>query len=334
MRVAFEEARKVLAEKLEKHGVPAWQAEKVGYEMARNSLEGIYTHGLNRFERLVRNIDEGIVIPGTEPELIHSFGAMENYDGRLGLGITNALFSMSRAMELATEHGVGIVALRNTNHWLRAATYGYQAVEGGFAAMCFTNTIPNMPTWGAIDSRIGNNPFMMAFPRRNGSPIIVDSAMSQFSYGALELARLEHRTMPVDAGFDENGRLTKDPDAVIRTKRIIPTGYWKGAAMSFALDIFASALSMGASVAAVGRLDGDEHGVSQFFMAIDYRKISDEDAVDDIVDGAIADLKSSIPSDPARPIIYTGEMTGRIREENLKEGIPADEGVWQRILSL
>ena len=93
MRIAFEEARKVLAEKLEKHGVPAWQAEKVGYEMARNSLEGIYTHGLNRFERLVRNIDEGIVIPGTEPELIHSFGAMENYDGRLGLGITNALFS-------------------------------------------------------------------------------------------------------------------------------------------------------------------------------------------------------------------------------------------------
>ena len=334
MRIYFEEAKNTLAEKLRKHGVPAEQAETVGYEMARNSLEGVYTHGINRFERLVRNIDEGIVIPGTKPELIGSFNGIENYDGKLGLGITNALFCMDRAMQLASAYGIGLVAIRNTNHWLRAATYGYQACSKDFAAMCFTNTMPNMPTWGAVDSRIGNNPFVMAFPRKAGSPIIVDCAMSQFSYGALELAKLEHRTMPVDAGFDEEGKLTKDPSAVIKTQRIIPTGYWKGAAMSFLLDIFAATLSMGNSVAAVGKLDGDEHGVSQLFLAIDYKKICDSSVIDSIVENAIEDLKSSTPEDPSKPIIYTGEMMARIRDENLKNGIPADEGVWGRILSL
>ena len=53
------------------------------------------------------------------------------------------------------EHGVGLVALRNTNHWMRAATYGYQACEAGMAALCFTNTQPNMPAWGATDARLG-----------------------------------------------------------------------------------------------------------------------------------------------------------------------------------
>lgn len=333
MRLKFEYVESILVEKLEKHRVPFDQARLVGHEMARNSLEGIYTHGINRFERLIRNIEEGIVIPGVIPKLINSFGSLENYDGGLGLGIVNATYAMDRAIILASEYGAGIVALRNTNHWLRAATYGYQACDAGCASMCFTNTMPNMPTWGAVDSRIGNNPFMMAFPKKDGNHMIVDCAMSQFSYGALELAKLERRKMPIDAGFDKYGNLTKDPEAVIESQRILPTGYWKGAAMSFMLDIFASVISLGNSVAMVGKLDGDEHGVSQLFCAINYKKICPSNESEFIIDTAIADLKSSIPAND-KAIIYTGEMTSVIKENNLKEGIPVDEGVWNRILSL
>lgn len=334
MRIAFNEVEQVLIEKLKNHGCPKEKAEVVGHEMARNSLEGIYTHGINRFARLIRNIDEGIVKPENDVKLISSFNAIENYDGCLGLGIVNATFAMNRAMELASNYGIGTVALRNTNHWLRAATYGYQACDKGYAAMCFTNTIPNMPTWGAVDSRIGNNPFMMAFPKADGHHMIVDSAMSQFSYGALELAKLEGRQMPIDAGFDEAGNLTKDPSEVIKSQRILPTGYWKGAAMSFMLDIFASSISDGNSVAKVGTLEGDEHGVSQLFMAIDYKKISPEKSVNDIIDFAISDLKASKKADGTKEIIYTGEKMYEIRDENLRNGIPVDSGVWNQILSL
>lgn len=152
---------------------------------------------------------------------------MEQVDGHLGLGITNAWFAMEEAVKLAKSYGIGLVALRNTNHWMRAATYGYQACDEGMAAVCFTNTMPNMPTWGAVDSRIGNNPLVFAFPRREGH-LITDMAMSQFSYGALELARLQGRQMAIDAGFDTAGNLTRDPDSVIKSQRILPTGYWKG----------------------------------------------------------------------------------------------------------
>jgi 3-dehydro-L-gulonate 2-dehydrogenase len=334
MRIKFGEAQKVLSRKLQSRGCSDTQSFEVSKEMVRNSLEGTYTHGINRFARLIRNIDEGIVIPNVSPDLVSGFGAIERYDGQLGLGVSNALFSMKRAIELAEIFGMGLVALRNTNHWMRAATYGYLACEAGMAGMCFTNTMPNMPTWGAVDSRIGNNPFVMAFPRSEGAHLIVDCAMSQFSYGALELARLEGRAMPIDAGFDESGDLTKDPDQVIKTQRILPTGYWKGAAISFMLDMFASCLSVGNSVSEIGKLAGDEHGVSQVFVAINYKVISRDQDVSRIVENAIEDLKSSQPVSTNRPIIYTGEQVAMIRRENEDVGIPVDTRVWDEINAL
>lgn len=332
-RMSFEEINTCLKEILEAHGCSAEKAEKVAFEMTRNSLEGVYTHGINRFARLIRNIGEGIVKPEVDPVIVSQAGAIASVDGGLGLGIINAWFSMEHAIRLAKEHGIGLVALRNTNHWLRAATYGYQACDAGMAGICFTNTMPNMPTWGATDSRIGNNPLVFAFPRKDGH-LITDMAMSQFSYGALELARLEGRQMPIDAGFDPEGNLTKDPDAVIRSQRILPTGSWKGAALSFMLDIFAGTLSGGNTVSEVGKLPGDEHGVSQVFMAIDYKKLVSQEQADLAVEGAVRDLLASEPSTEGGRIIYTGQMTEECRRQNQDEGIAVDEGVWEEILSL
>ena len=334
MRLTFEEVKTALKEVLLTRRCQPELAERVAYEMARNSLEGTYTHGINRFASLIKNIDGGLVHVNAIPVLKRKALAMENYDGQLGLGVTNAMFCMDRAIILAREYGVGLVALGNTNHWMRAATYGYQACQERMVGICFTNTIPNMPTWGAQDARLGNNPLMLAFPRAKGD-VVVDMAMSQFSYGALELARLQKRHMPIDAGFDTSGELTRDPAKVLESQRIIPAGYWKGAALSFILDIMAGGLSEGNSTAVIGQLPGGgEYGVSQVFIAIDLWQIVDRNAVEDMVDAAVEDLLASKPAVEGERIVYPGQRLTEIREENLKNGIPVDEGVWQEILEL
>ncbi|NLW56834.1 MAG: 3-dehydro-L-gulonate 2-dehydrogenase [Firmicutes bacterium] len=332
LRLKFEEVQNTLEKVLYTRNCPPEHARKVSYEMARNSLEGTYTHGVNRFPRLIWNIDEGIVNVEAKPVLVNRFGALANYDGKLGLGITNAWFCMEQAIAQAKEYGIGLVALRNTNHWMRAATYGYQACAQGMAAICFTNTIPNMPTWGAIDSRIGNNPLVMAFPREKGD-VVVDMSMSQFSYGALELAQLEGRRMSIDAGYDEAGELTRDPSQVLKTRRILPTGYWKGAALSVVMDLLAGGLALGNTTAALGRLGGDEHGVSQVFIAINIHKIAPPEEVERIADEAVRDLLSSRPIRENGRIVYPGERSKEIRAENLKAGIPIDERIWATITS-
>ena len=157
LRLKFEEVQNTLEKVLYTRNCPPEHARKVSYEMARNSLEGTYTHGVNRFPRLIQSIDEGIVDVEAKPELVNRFRALANYDGKLGLGITNAWFCMEQAIMQAKEYGIGLVALRNTNHWM-GRQHRLSGLCQGMAAICFTNTIPNMPTWGAVDSRIGNNP--------------------------------------------------------------------------------------------------------------------------------------------------------------------------------
>lgn len=333
MRMPFDDIKQELKQILESRDCPADKAEQVAREMTRNSLEGTYTHGINRFARLIRNIDKGIVDVHASPALLHAFGAIENYDGQMGLGVPNAIFGMDRAIALAREHGIGLVAMRNTNHWMRAATYGLQACEAGMAGLCTTNTIPNMPTWGAKDSRLGNNPLVLAFPRKAG-PVVVDMAMSQFSYGALELAKLEDRQMPIDAGFAPDGSLTRDPSAVLATRRPLPTGYWKGAGLSFLLDVFVSCMSLGNSIAGISRLEGDEHGLSQLFIAIHYSAIAPEDQAAAILEDNLDFLLASQKASENDRITYPGAKAVRVRAENLTNGIPVDERIWNDILSL
>lgn len=333
IRVSSVEIQSVMENILLARGCPREHATRVAFEVMRNSLEGTYSHGVNRFPRLVRGIDKGFVKMDALPVLIHAFGATENYDGQLGFGIINAQACMGRAIALASEHGIGFVALRNTNHWLRAATYGYQACDQGMAGICFTNTLPNMPTWGARDARIGNNPLVMAFPWKEGH-ILVDMAMSQFSYGALELAVLEEKQMSYIAGFDSDGNLTTDPAAVLQSKRILPTGYWKGAALAFALDIFAGATSLGSTSSEIGKNRSDEYGLSQAFIAIDFTRIAPREDVECIVRNAVEDLLASVPDGSDQKIVYAGQRMKEIKAHNERNGIPLDERVWNEIKSM
>jgi 3-dehydro-L-gulonate 2-dehydrogenase len=332
LRIPFEEIREELYRILLTRKCPEEKAKEVAHEMARNSLEGVYSHGINRFPRLMRNIDAGIVHPDADPVIVNRFGALMSMDGNLGLGVVNASIAMEHAIELAKEHGIGLIALRNTNHWMRAATYGYQACDAGMAAICFSNTIPNMPTWGAVDARLGNNPMVLAIPREGGH-VLLDMAASQFSYGALELAQLQGRKMEIDAGFDEQGSLTRDPATVIRTRRILPTGYWKGAGLSFLLDLFAGCMSLGNTTMGVGKLSGDEHGQSQMFIAINYRAIAPKEISDRIAQEAVENLLASKKDEKAQRIVYPGQRMQETKEQNLKQGIPVDERIWAEIKS-
>ena len=76
-----------------------------------------------------------------------------------------------------------------------------------------------MPAWGGKDCKLGNNPLIMAIPRSNGEHVVVDCAMSQFSYGKMEDCRLKGQKLPVPGGYDSEGNLTDDPGEIEQTRR-------------------------------------------------------------------------------------------------------------------
>src|SRR5690606_14933435 len=86
---------------------------------AKSSLDGVASHGLNRFPSFIKMIHEGLVDVKAKPSSSGSFGFFERWDGHLGPGNLNAYHSMDRAIQLSKENGIGCVALKNTNHWMR-----------------------------------------------------------------------------------------------------------------------------------------------------------------------------------------------------------------------
>lgn len=332
MNIPFAEMKSVFERVLLNHNFTAEKAEKCAEIFAVNSLEGIYSHGVYRFPRFVSYIKKGFVKPDAEPELVHGVGALEQWTGNLAPGPLNARICCSRAMELAAKNGIGCVALANTNHWMRGGTYGWQAAKAGFVFIGWTNTEKNMPAWGAKDSRLGNNPLVFAVPFRDEA-IVLDFAMTQFSYGKMEAAKLEGKTLPFAGGFNKNDKLTSDPGEVLETKRGLPIGYWKGAGLSLLLDILATVLSAGLSTHQISKQES-EHGVSQVFIAIDGKKLHNFPAVENTISEIIADLKNSVPIQTETEIRYPGERVVRTRNKNLKNGIPVNEAAWKEILAL
>lgn len=300
-RVAYEEMVAQFTRVLGKHGFTPSDAKDAAVIFAQNSLSGVYSHGLNRFPRVVSYLEKGEIDP------------------------------LARA--LAKENGVGIVALGNNNHWMRGGTYGWLAAEKGCIGICWSNTAPNMPAWGAKDCRIGNNPLILAVPRSDGQHVMVDCALSQFSYGKLESTRLAGRQLPVPGGCDEDGQPTTDPAAIEKSGRALPIGYWKGSGLSILLDLIATLLSGGNAVHTIGTF-GDEIGLTQIMIAIDPTKFGTVEENDAVIDAILADIKASTPARPDGEVRWPGEGMLRTIKENRELGVPVVEEIWESVLKM
>ena len=231
MRVPFEQVKETIKKAFLNVGLTEEQAEECAKIHTQSSCDGVYSHGLNRVPRFCDYVKKGWVNTKSTPQLVKARGAAEHYDGGLGIGILNAEFCMKRAVALAKEHGIGMVALRNTTHWMRGGTYSWQAASEGFMGMCWINTESCMPLWGSVEPSVGNNPFCIGIPHKDGN-IVLDMAMSQYAYGKLQVMRLAGKQLPYPGGFDKDGNLTSDPGAIEESMRILPTGYWKGSGIS------------------------------------------------------------------------------------------------------
>ena len=318
---------------LESRGFSGKHAEDAATVFANNSLDGVYSHGVNRFPRVVEYLDKGEIDSGAIASCESSMGAIERWNGHRGFGPLNAKLAMDRAVELAREYGVGVVALGNNNHWMRGGSYGWQAADRGCIGICWSNTMPNMSAWGGKDRKIGNNPFIMSIPRSSGKHAVIDCAVSQFSYGKIEEAKLKGQQLPVPGGYDTKGNLTTDPAEIEKTWRVLPMGYWKGSGISIALDLIATVLTNGNSVSRIGTF-GDEVGLSQIMIAIDPLRFNTPEETDSIVDEILADIKSSETIREGAEVYYPGELELITRENNTRDGIPVIDEVWETLNSL
>lgn len=327
IRVPFDEMRKELERVLLSAGFNGERAELCATIFAETTRDGVYSHGIMRFPYFLKSFS-GKADVNAAPKKVGSIGVIEQWDGNKGPGPLNAHAAMLRAIEIASENGLGCVALRNTSHWMRAGTYGLVAADAGYVGICWTNTTKLIPPYGSDERKVGNNPLVIAIPRNEG-PFLLDMAMSQFSNGRLDVYREAGQTLPVPGGYDQDGELSYDPTTIQSANRPLPIGHWKGIGLAMGLDFVGSLLSGGQSTVQIAK-GTTEQGVSQTFMAIDIQSIAG-DRVEEVLNETIEDLQAAATLEGQDSVSYPGQRMLQTRSENLELGVPVDKKIWDEI---
>lgn len=330
--ISLEKLQSTFENALLKRGMDADAATRLASGFVEMANEGTYSHGINRFPVFIDQVDQGHIQLNATPTCVNSLGALEQWDCQYGPGVLNGLICTDRAIELAKEYGIGLVAMKNSNHWMRGGTYVLKMARAGLAGIASTNSVAVMPAWGGKDHRVGSNPLIMAVA--GDPPVLVDCSMSQYSYGQLQNYVLADKELPVVGGFDDNGELTKDPHVLWENKRLLPMGFWKGSSMAIVLDMLLTAVTGGLSVPALTEDKGAEFGVSQFLIAIDLSKTMDENRLQQEMKRIRDYVLASTPAETGKVMIAGSEIQAFIEKHQAQGGIEIHDEIWQQILAL
>ena len=332
LQIPADQMKQVLEKLFLKYAFSPEKAKLMANTYTESTIDGVNSHGINRVPLFIEYVEKGEIIIDAEAEKVESFGSIERWDGNLGPGIVNATKCTDRAVDLAKEHGMGLVALRNTNHWMRGGAYGRRAADKGCISILFTNTQPNMPPWGGKHSRLGNNPIIISIPRKEGH-IVLDMAISQFAFGKIKDYGLKGEKLPFPGGWDDNDVLSNEPKKILGNERGLPIGYWKGSALSMVLDMLATVLSAGDSTSKIGKKDY-EVGISQVYICIYPEIFHDKELQEKLLQEIIDYTHDVEPMQSGDRTYYPGEGTLRKRAKNLKDGMPVSREVWDKVLEL
>ena len=330
--VQYEEAVKRMARGLERF-LNAQDAKRFAEIFAGNSLDGVYSHGMNRYPRYLSDMESGLCdAKVTQAERVSGLGGLEVWDAHFGVGPLIAQQMAERAIELARTHGIACVALRNNSHWLRAGRSGLMMADAGMMGLCMTNTCMNLVAYGAKEPSTGNNPITIAIPRRAGS-LVMDMAVSQYAFGKLEIMAQEGGMLDTPCGYDTDGNLTNDPQKIVESGLMTPMALWKGSALSIMIDLMVSMLSLGRTSLAIGTPADGEKGMSQMFVCMNPAAVIDMDKAEAQMEKTIAFLNSLEPKDGVHGVHAPGENLEKTRARNRECGIPVTEDTWQKIVN-
>ncbi len=157
--------------------------------MVRTDLRGVDSHGIGMLPKYVEWTQAGFVHPWADPVVARDDLATALVDAQKGLGHPASAMSMELAISKAATYGMGIVAVRNSNHFGACANYSMMALARGMIGLAFTNSpfVAMVPTFGR-KPMMGTNPISVAAPAGRREPYVLDMATTTVAVGKLHVA--------------------------------------------------------------------------------------------------------------------------------------------------
>ncbi len=286
-------------------------------------LSGVHSHGVLRVPEYVKKLTTGGVDPKGQPQIVHDSGACLVVDGGNSMGQIGTTFAMQQAIERAKTLGIGVVAIRGSNHCGALAYFTRMALEADMIGIATTNALPTMAPWGGAERILGINPLSFAIPADAQEPIVYDAAFSGSSHGKLRVYQQKGLTLPEGWALDRAGRPTVDPAQAIEGL-LAPIGGFKGAGLAMIMGILSSMLSGAAYGTELGSLEtGPKPGADgHFVMALRVGAFEEVGRFKARVDQAIDQVHSTELAPGFDRTYAPGEMEARNRANYRQHGIP------------
>jgi L-2-hydroxycarboxylate dehydrogenase (NAD+) len=305
---------------------------------------GIESHGMQRLVRYHKGIASGLIHVDAKPEIVFETPISAVIDGHSGMGQLIGHFAMEKAIEKAKTTGVGIVTVRNSNHYGIAGYYARMAMEQGLIGFSCTNSEAIMvPTFGK-KAMLGSNPIACSAPA-DPYPFFFDASTTVVTRGKLEMYNKMNKPIPTGWAVNKEGNSSNCASEVLGNIKahegggIVPLGGeteqlggHKGYGYGMLCELFSSILSQGYTSSHT--MKNGYSGICHGFMAINPAFFGDPEAIKKHFDEYLQELRDSPKANGASRIYTHGEKEMEAIERVKKNGIPVNENTVREMIDM
>jgi LDH2 family malate/lactate/ureidoglycolate dehydrogenase len=322
-----DELNALIRECFEGAGLDQADASVVAEVLVDANLRGLDSHGFARVPAYMERVRSGLARGTEHMSVVAEHGALRRLDAGHALGQAAAVRATEDAIELAREHGCGLVAVGNSTHFGAAGYYARRAAERGFLCVVATNGPANMAPYGASQRFLGTNAFAIAAPLGERGIFVLDSSSSVVARGKIIRAKALGQTIEPGLAVDEDGHPTVDAAAAL-AGAVLPAAGPKGSGLAMAISIFATVLAAADLDDELAPMYGGltPQNVGHLFLAVDPSWVSDVEVTATRLEALVDRLHALRPAGGFEAVQFPGETTAGRFEERLRSGIPVDAG--------
>lgn len=327
-----------------KFGFSEEQARIISDVLMLSDLYGIESHGMQRLVRYHKGIEKGTIKIDAKPEVVFETPISAVIDAHDGMGQLVGHDAMALAIKKAETAGVGIVSVRNSNHFGIAGYYAKMACDKGLVGFACTNSEAIMvPTFGRL-AMIGSNPIAMAAPAEP-YPFFFDASTTVVTRGKLEMYNKMGKPLPEGWALDKDGHPSSDAADVLKNivakngGGIMPLGgsneklgSHKGYGWGMVCEFFASILSQG--VTSNGCMKNGKSGICHGFMAINPSFFGNAEDIKAHFSTYLEELRQSPKADGQERIYTHGEKEIAALADRKANGIAVNENTVREMIDM
>ena len=320
----------------EGYGFDRSQGEQITQVLLDADLSGIESHGVQRLIRYHKEITEGLVDVQAVPEIVKQTPISATVEAHDAMGQLVGVQAMDLAIEKAKKTGIGMVAVRNSNHYGIAGYYTKRAARQGLVGVCMTNTEAIMvPTFGR-QAMLGTNPIAFSMPA-DPVPFTFDAATTVVPRGKLEVYAKRDGRIREGWALDEQGNPSTDAGRVLGNiiaksgGGILPLGGageetsgYKGYGFGMLCEICTAIFSGGTTSNYIYKTPGKAN-IAHFFMALDHSVFGEREQLEQALSTFMQELRDSDKAQGQSQIYTHGEKEHLNHQRILSEGVPVNE---------